>query len=138
MQSDPESVRQAAFTAKDPTDKSAFLAHWKKILTAPTVISKTVWLNTEIIGSVSAWLLGDEPNISYWIDRAHWGKGFATTTVKLFLQQIDERPQFARVAFDNLGSHRVLEKCGFKQIGEDQYFANARNAEIKEFIYRLD
>lgn len=138
MHSDPEAVYQAAFTAKDPTDKSAFLAHWNKVLKDSTVTSRTVWLEDEIVGTIQSWLLGDEPNISYWMDRSQWGKGLATVTVKQFLLELDHRPQFARVAFDNKGSQRVLEKCGFQKIGEDLYFANARNAEIKEFIFRLE
>lgn len=138
MHSDPEAVYQAAFTAKDPTDKAAFLAHWNTILKDTTVISKTVWLEQVIVGTIQSWRLGDEPNISYWIDRSQWGKGLATATVKQFLLQVKHRPQFARVAFDNIGSQRVLEKCGFQQIGEDQFFANARKEEIKELIYRLD
>jgi RimJ/RimL family protein N-acetyltransferase len=47
------------------------------------------------------------------------------------------RPLGARVAFDNFGSQRVLEKNGFIRIGSDSGFANARQAEIEEFIYQL-
>ncbi|MEO8446420.1 MAG: GNAT family protein, partial [bacterium] len=38
---------------------------------------------------------------------------------------------------DNLGSQKVLEKCGFVKIGTDKGFANARQAEVEEFIYKL-
>ena len=31
-QLDPEAIRMAAFVSKDPTDRVAFDAHWKKIL----------------------------------------------------------------------------------------------------------
>jgi RimJ/RimL family protein N-acetyltransferase len=41
------------------------------------------------------------------------------------------------VAFDNQGSQKVLEKCGFVKIGTDKGFANARQAEIEEYIYKL-
>ena len=47
------------------------------------------------------------------------------------------RPIFGRVAFDNFGSQKVLEKCGFVKIGLDKGFANARQTEIEEFIYKL-
>lgn len=138
MHGDPEGLYQAAFTPKDPTDKAAFLAHWEKCLSNPTIINKTVWSNQELVGTVDYWLLGDQPNISYWIDQKHRGQGLATSAVQLFLQQIETRPLFARVAFDNIGSKRVLEKCGFQQIGEELFYANARKAEIKELIFRLD
>jgi hypothetical protein len=31
----------------------------------------------------------------------------------------------------------VLEKCGFRIIGEDRGFANARDKEIEEFLLEL-
>jgi len=44
---------------------------------------------------------------------------------------------YARVAKDNLGSRRVLKKCGFKVIGESKGFANARGEEIEELLLEL-
>jgi hypothetical protein len=32
---------------------------------------------------------------------------------------------------------KVLEKCGFVKIGIDKSFANARQIEVEEFIYKL-
>jgi [ribosomal protein S5]-alanine N-acetyltransferase len=57
--------------------------------------------------------------------------------LKNFLKLELTRPIFGRVAFDNKGSQRVLEKCGFIKIGTDKGFANARQAEIEEYIYNL-
>ena len=47
------------------------------------------------------------------------------------------RPIYARAAKDNIGSLRVLEKCGFMIIGEDTGFANARGKEVEEFLLQL-
>jgi len=47
------------------------------------------------------------------------------------------RPIFGRTAFDNFASQKVLEKNGFVRIGKDKGFANARQAETEEFIYKL-
>ena len=44
---------------------------------------------------------------------------------------------YARVAKDNLGSRRVLDKCGFTVIGEATGFANARGMEIDELLLVL-
>ncbi len=64
--------------------------------------------------------------------------GIATWALKEFLVQKNQiRPIYARVAKDNLGSRRVLEKCGFKIIGESKGFANARNEEIEELILMI-
>lgn len=48
-----------------------------------------------------------------------------------------ERPLFARVAKDNTGSIRVLERCGFSRCGEDRGFAEARGEETEEWIYAI-
>jgi ribosomal-protein-alanine N-acetyltransferase len=57
--------------------------------------------------------------------------------LQAFLKIEKARPLFGRVAFDNYGSQKVLDKCGFVKIGTDKGFANARQTEIEEFIYKL-
>jgi RimJ/RimL family protein N-acetyltransferase len=79
-----------------------------------------------------------DAEITYWIDKKFWGQGVATKALKDLLMIEKTRPVFGRVAFDNLGSQKVLENCGFIRIGTDKGFANARQTEIEEFIYRLD
>jgi ribosomal-protein-alanine N-acetyltransferase len=46
-----------------------------------------------------------------------WGKGIATKALTEFLNIETIRPIFGRVAFDNFGSQKVLEKCGFDKVG---------------------
>jgi len=58
-------------------------------------------------------------------------------SLKKFLAIETIRPIFGRVAFNNFGAQKVLEKCGFDKIGSDKGFANARHMEIEEFIYKL-
>ena len=79
-----------------------------------------------------------ETQITYWINSKFWGKGIVTYALTTFLQSVNKRPIWGRVAYDNKGSQRVLEKAGFILFGKDRYFANARNMEIEELIYRLD
>jgi [ribosomal protein S5]-alanine N-acetyltransferase len=76
--------------------------------------------------------------ITYWLDRKFWGQGIATKALNIFLDIETTRPIFGRVAFDNFGSQKVLEKRGFAKIGSNYGFANARQTEIEEFIYNLD
>ncbi|MDX6482371.1 MAG: hypothetical protein QOE95_142, partial [Gaiellaceae bacterium] len=40
-------------------------------------------------------------------------------------------------AKDNVASLRVLEKCGFKIVGEGKGFSNARGEEVEEFLLEL-
>ena len=137
-QQDAGALRMAAFTAKDPADWHAFLAHWHRNLAAPTVIIRTILVDGAVAGSVLSYETDGEPEVSYWLGRAFWGRGIATAALARFLAEVNpQRPIFARVAKDNLGSRRVLEKCGFTVIGEDKGFANARNAEIEELVLEL-
>jgi len=137
-QLDPEANRMAAFTAKDPTNREAFTAHWKKILADATVIIKTILIDGEVVGSVLSYEEDGKPEVSYWIGKKYWGKGNATRALFDFLAQGNKkRPIYARVAKDNFGSRRVLQKCGFTIIGEARGFANARGAEIEELVLEL-
>lgn len=127
----------AAFTAKDPNDKTAYIDKYTKFLTDPTINMCTIKANDVIAGSIAKFIMENEAEITYWIDRQFWGQGIATTALKNFLKTEQTRPIYGRVAFDNYGSQKVLEKCGFVKIGKDKGFANARQAEIEEYIYKL-
>lgn len=137
FQLDEEANYLAAFTAKDPTDKAAYIEKYSKFLDNPTINSQTIRLNNTIVGSISKFLIDDEAEITYWIDKQFWRQGIGATALQLFLKTEQTRPICARVAFDNYGSQKVLEKCGFKKTGKDKGFANARQTEIEEYIYKL-
>lgn len=137
FQLNEEAIYLAAFTPKDPTDKEAYLEKYTKYLNDPTINMQTILLDEAIVGSIAKFEMEGDAEITYWIDRNFWGKGIATTALKDLLSIEKTRPIFGRVAFDNLGSQKVLEKCGFIKIGNDKGFANARQKEIEEFIYKL-
>jgi RimJ/RimL family protein N-acetyltransferase len=139
QQLDPEANYMAAFTAKDPTNPEAFRAHWHRILTDHTVILQTILFHGQVAGSVSSYEEdAGKPEVTYWLGKEYWGKGIATWALKEFLAHHNPtRPIYARVAKDNLGSRRVLEKCGFQMIGESNGFANARGQEIEELLLEL-
>jgi RimJ/RimL family protein N-acetyltransferase len=137
FQLDKEANYLAAFTAKDPNDKTAYIEKYTKFLTDPTINMRTIKADNEIAGSVAKFIMHNDAGITYWIDKKLWGQGIATTALKDFLKMEQIRPIYGRVAFDNYGSQKVLEKCGFIKIGKDKGFANARQIEIEEFIYRL-
>lgn len=138
FQLDKEGGYLAAFMPKDPTDKSAFISKYTKLLSEPTVNNQTILLDNIIVGSIAKFIMEGDTEITYWIDRKYWGKGIATKALKELLTIESIRPIFGRVAFDNFGSQKVLEKCGFVKIGSDKGFANARQMEIEEFIYKLE
>lgn len=138
QQLDPEANYMAAFTAKDPTNREAFIAHWNRIRADVTVIIKTILFEDQVIGSVLSYEENHKPEVSYWLGKKYWGQGLATRALSKFLVCGNKtRPIYARVAKDNLGSRRVLEKCGFMVIAETRGFANACGKEIDELLLEL-
>ncbi|MDH5402696.1 MAG: GNAT family N-acetyltransferase [Candidatus Heimdallarchaeota archaeon] len=102
------------------------------------VLIRTILLDNIVIGHIAKFIMFGDPEITYWIDREFWGKGYTTLALKLFLSEIIERPLYARAALDNVGSIRVLEKSGFVKVRVEKGYANARKEEIDEVVMCLD
>jgi RimJ/RimL family protein N-acetyltransferase len=135
---DPESVRMAAFTAQDPNDRTAFDVHMAKVRTSPEVTMRAITADGRLVGSIASFIVQGDTEVTYWIDRFFWGQGIAGRALTLLLESVPVRPLFARVASDNVGSLKVLQKAGFVITGTETSFANGRNMEIEETILRLD
>lgn len=136
QQLDPVAAQLAAFPSRD---REAFFAHWTtRILGNPDAVCRTILAGNGVVGNVGAWTdaASSDRFIGYWIGREFWGRGIASAAVSQFLQFESTRPLWARVAKDNLGSIRVLEKVGFARAGEDA-FSLPNGAHIEEFIYLL-
>jgi RimJ/RimL family protein N-acetyltransferase len=110
---DPEANRMANFP---PRDRDAFMAHWTRILGDASLVAEAIELDGEIVGNIGSWVQDGERDVGYWIGREHWGAGVATAALRALLVNIDERPLFAYVVEHNIGSIRVLEKCGFRRV----------------------
>jgi RimJ/RimL family protein N-acetyltransferase len=136
--SDPESVTMAAFTSDDPGDRQRFDAHMARVMTSPGTTLRAITWQGDVVGSISSFVADGRTEITYWIDRAVWGRGIASQALAMFLELVRVRPLHARAASDNAGSLRVLEKSGFRAIDTEVSFAPARGAEIEETILRLD
>ena len=134
QQLDPGANHMAAFTARDPSDRDAFMAHWAKILADESNVTQTILLDGQVAGSIASFIMFGERAIGYWLGREYWGRGVATKALAAFLERVTERPLYARAAKDNLGSLRVLQKCGFTIVGENRDFAMARGVEIEEYV----
>ena len=140
QQLDPDANYMAAFTARDPTDRDAFMAHWARILGDETITIKTILFNGQVAGSVASYKDEEfgELEITYWIGKEYWGKGIATRALSTFLDYVPVRPLYGRAAKDNVASLRVMEKCGFIICGEGKGFAYARGKEVEEYILKLE
>jgi RimJ/RimL family protein N-acetyltransferase len=133
---DPESLRMAAFTPEDPADRDAFDAHWKRVRASSAVL-RTILADGDVVGSAAVYGEPGEREVTYWIDRAYWGRGIATAALRDLLAEVPERPLHARAAADNAGSRRVLEKCGFRVTGNDRGYAHARGEDTDEVVLTL-
>jgi RimJ/RimL family protein N-acetyltransferase len=84
-------------------------------------------------GEVVGWIgcFGEsQREVGYWYDRAVWGRGIATAALAAFLDDVTERPLFAHVAVTNVGSAKVLERCGFVEVERE-------TTDVEEIVYRL-
>ena len=137
FQLDKESRYLAAFMPEDSTDKAAYMVKYTRLLNDSTVNNQTIIFNNKVVGSIARFVLFGNNEITYWIDKQFWGKNIATAALKKMLMIDNCRPVFGRVAFDNVGSQKVLERCGFVKVATDKGFASARQTEIEEYIYKL-
>ena len=70
---DPEGVRMAAFTRDDPSDRGAFDAWLARVRSAPDITMRAVTCDGELAGSIAAFVMDGQTEVTYWIDRAAWG-----------------------------------------------------------------
>lgn len=140
QQRDAEAHRMAAFTGRDAGDEEAFMAHWRRILANPAVIVRAVVVGSEVVGTIGSYddEAGDR-EVTYWIGREHWGRGYATRALGRYLESVEpRRPIFGRCAEDNLASAAVLRKNGFVATGRARAFARARGEETWEISMVLE
>jgi RimJ/RimL family protein N-acetyltransferase len=134
---DPVSVRMAAFTTEDPNDRVAFDAHMARVMALPDVTLRAITADDCLVGTISSFVLEGVTEVTYWIDRSSWGQGFASRALELLLQEVPGRPLRARVASDNVGSLRVLQRNGFVAVGTEVSYAPARGRVIEETLLQL-
>jgi RimJ/RimL family protein N-acetyltransferase len=133
-QLDPEANRMAAFPARA---REAFMAHWARILKDETIYKQTILFDGQVAGNQVSFVHAGKREVGYWIGKEYWGRGIATRALAVFLTQIEERPLYAHVAKHNLGSLRVLEKCGFTISGEDRDFGSTGGDDVEGVILKL-
>lgn len=110
-QLDADAIRMAAFPARD---REAFDTHWERnILGNAAVIAQTILVDGEVAGNIGSWTQDGTRLVGYWIGKKYWRKGVATHALAEFLLVVTDRPLYAHVVKHNVGSIRVLEKCGF-------------------------
>ena len=113
-QAEPEASEMAVFPSRD---RSAHFEHWKKIRQQPSTFLCTIESEGVVVGNIVSWVEDGVRELGYWVGREYWGRGIATTALTEFTDIVSDRPLIAHVAEINIGSHRVLSKCGFRKTG---------------------
>ena len=108
-----------------------------KILGDDTVIKKTILCRDQVAGNIVCFEQSGRRLVGYWLGRHFWGNGIATRALSEFLALVSARPLDAHVAKDNVGSIRVLQKCGFTLSGERNAPAVDGSEVVEEFVFTL-
>ncbi len=135
QQLDPEATEMAVFPARA---REPFMAHWKKIMADDSVTLRTILFGGKVAGNIVCFVQSGEREVGYWIGREYWGQGIATEALRLLLDEIRSRPLYAHVAKSNVASRRVLEKCGFTVLREDNGYSMEPGVEIEEYVLILE
>jgi hypothetical protein len=91
-----------------------------------------------VAGNIGSWPENGQQLLGYWVGREWWGRGVATQALALLVDEMSIRPLYAHVAVHNVGSIRVLEKCGFRRDPGQEAKAPASDDGIQELIFVLN
>ena len=138
LESDVEGADMIAFLPREPGDRDAFSAHWSRITTDATVITRVIDADGMFAGYAVSFLIDGERQVGYWIARDRWGLGIASAALAALVAEIPDRPLWGSTAADNLRSQRVLVHAGFVFDRTERSHAPRRGTEIDEKVYRLD
>jgi len=134
-QADPQAVEMAAFPARD---KEQFAAHWAKVRADDANVLRTIVADGLVAGNIGSWQQDGRQFLGYWVGREFWGRGVGTQALALLVDEVSVRPLYAHVVVHNVGSIRVLEKCGFRRDRVQEAKAPAPDDGIEEFIFVLN
>jgi RimJ/RimL family protein N-acetyltransferase len=134
-QADPEAAAMAVFPARD---RETFDAHWRRLLADDSLVKRTIVDDGAVAGNIGCWEQDGKRLVGYWVGREFWGRGLATAALAELAAEIPERPLHAWVAATNVGSIRVLEKCGFVEVERRAEHDEHAGRVIEEILFRLD
>ncbi|QIK68366.1 GNAT family N-acetyltransferase [Nocardioides sp. HDW12B] len=134
-QADPLAVEMAAFPARD---RDQVEAHWARLRADGSLVTRTIVADGQVAGNIGCWPDGGQYFLGYWIGRDWWGRGVASQALSRLLDEVPVRPLHAHVAAHNVGSIRVLEKCGFRRDREQEALAPASDDGVEELAFVLE
>ncbi|TDU90585.1 RimJ/RimL family protein N-acetyltransferase [Kribbella voronezhensis] len=116
--SDPVAL---AMVGMPPREEEDFYAHRARNAARPDNESRAITVGGELVGDIVSWVDEDgQRRLGYWLGQEFWGRGIATAALTAFIAELPDRPLYADVLRTNVGSLRVLQKCGFRILSEDE------------------
>jgi len=134
---DGEAMRMAP-PARAAAEWPEFAQRWNYIRSSDAFLCRSVIFGGEITGYIARFTQMEVLSVSFWFARRFWGKGLARQALGLFLEQVTERPLYARVASCNAASLRVLTSNRFNPIDTGSYFSATLGKDVEEVVLRLD
>ena len=111
-------------------------------LRSPALLVTLPEAGGRIVGGCGLHAKEGQTEVGYWIEPAHWGRGYATEALRGFLslaRLAGHRSLVGRHAVDNAASGRVLRKAGFRPTGRASAIHSlGRNAQIEAPEYALE
>jgi RimJ/RimL family protein N-acetyltransferase len=134
-QHDPVANERAAVT---PRDRLAFDVHWAKVLADDVVTKRIVLADGSAVGFIVVFESDGKLELGYWIDRSFWGRGIASTAVRLVLAIDLRRPLHAGIALHNTASLRVVARHGFVRVADIDLTSPGTGRPVPGGFFRLD
>jgi RimJ/RimL family protein N-acetyltransferase len=135
QQLDPEATSMADFPSRN---RDAFIHHWVQILDDKKNLLQTILYEGQVAGNIVSFDWDHKREVGYWLGKEFWGRGIATNALSEFLKLETTRPLYAYVVQHNIGSHCVLEKCGFMICGEVTEISQLRLEDVVMDVLKLD
>jgi hypothetical protein len=128
----------AAFTRADPSDRTAFDAHYERIRNDPSCTLRAIDDDGEFVGTVGSFTMEGQREVTY-LDRT-CAMGARPGVAGAPCVPCD-RADPAAIRSCGASQSRVSEvlaRAGSVEVGRETSFAPGVGAEIVELIYRLD
>lgn len=131
-QREPEGAAMAMFPSRD---RDVFFSHWAKTRARTDARAMTITYEACVAGNIGSWAEDEYIFLGYWIGKAYWGQGIATAALNAYVAEHElRRPLRAHVAATNIGSIRVLEKCGFELVSRTTEFNPVLGLDVEELL----
>ena len=117
---DPEVTKYLTWNPHTSIDQTKYILNmWIKEYEKPNTYRFAITLKEteELIGAIDVvGYINGCPEIGYCLSRKHWNKGYMTEALKAFINYLHNKG-YKEIVIEaderNIGSNRVIEKCGF-------------------------